>query len=195
MQTPGCADTGVLSYREGLENLYGLSYLWFSALGILMTVLVGLVVSVATGGHCAESSHLLSAYLLSSLSTLSLSTLQPVYSPACLLSSISTLSLSTLHPINSICSLAYLLYLLSSLYTSNLATLQPVSPIHSAVYLLSSLSTVSNLQPIVCVCACVRACVRARACACVCACVCERAVDGGFDVEYKNWPSFLLKFH
>ncbi|KAK7105594.1 sodium-coupled monocarboxylate transporter 1-like isoform X1 [Littorina saxatilis] len=34
---------------EGVENLYGLSYLWFSGLGILVTVIVGLVVSLATG--------------------------------------------------------------------------------------------------------------------------------------------------
>ncbi|XP_041373436.1 sodium-coupled monocarboxylate transporter 1-like [Gigantopelta aegis] len=34
---------------HGLEKLYGLSYLWFSALGILTTVFVGLFVSYATG--------------------------------------------------------------------------------------------------------------------------------------------------
>lgn len=34
---------------SGLENMYGLSYLWFSTLGTLTTVIVGLLVSLITG--------------------------------------------------------------------------------------------------------------------------------------------------
>ncbi|XP_059148788.1 sodium-coupled monocarboxylate transporter 1-like [Physella acuta] len=34
---------------NGLENLYGLSYLWFSALGTLSCVVIGLIVSLVTG--------------------------------------------------------------------------------------------------------------------------------------------------
>ncbi|XP_012942630.1 sodium-coupled monocarboxylate transporter 1 [Aplysia californica] len=39
---------------EGVENLYGLSYLWFSAIGIVVCVLVGFVVSLITGGTKAH---------------------------------------------------------------------------------------------------------------------------------------------
>lgn len=36
-------------YREGLQKLYGLSYIWFSSIGILIVVIVGLFVSFVTG--------------------------------------------------------------------------------------------------------------------------------------------------
>ncbi|XP_025100792.1 sodium-coupled monocarboxylate transporter 1-like isoform X2 [Pomacea canaliculata] len=39
---------------EGLNNLYGLSYLWFSGLGIATTVICGLVVSWLTGSTKSE---------------------------------------------------------------------------------------------------------------------------------------------
>ncbi|XP_050416932.1 sodium-coupled monocarboxylate transporter 1 [Patella vulgata] len=37
------------SKLESLEKLYGLSYIWFSLLGILSTVIIGLIVSLITG--------------------------------------------------------------------------------------------------------------------------------------------------
>lgn len=39
-----------LNFREGLERFYGISYLWFSALGVIITVCVGLFVSWCTKG-------------------------------------------------------------------------------------------------------------------------------------------------
>lgn len=39
-----------LNFREGLDRFYGISYLWFSALGVIITVCVGLFVSWCTKG-------------------------------------------------------------------------------------------------------------------------------------------------
>ena len=41
--------TRCLIFSEGLEKLYELSYLWYTAAGILVTVIIGVIVSFVTG--------------------------------------------------------------------------------------------------------------------------------------------------
>lgn len=38
-------------YRQGLDKLYAVSYMWIPTIGIMITLVVGMIVSLITGGH------------------------------------------------------------------------------------------------------------------------------------------------
>ena len=49
--------------RQGIDKLYTLSYQWLTPVGILVTILIGTVVSIATGKSLRTIQHILSGAL------------------------------------------------------------------------------------------------------------------------------------
>ena len=51
-----------ISFFSGVKELYKLSYLWYATLAVIITVVVGLVASLITGGYTDDLTQVVVSY-------------------------------------------------------------------------------------------------------------------------------------